>query len=91
MARIEPAPEGYQIIKIDRAWLVLVATYGPQGALTGVNTLKWPDGRILTQRSRKDALTKLQLALLANENAHLRARVSVPQPLAQATLGEYAR
>ncbi len=76
MARIEPTPTGYAVIKLGKHWLALGAQFGPQGDVIGLRPLRDAEGNIVQKRTRKEALIELRLGIVHEENKALRAQLA---------------
>lgn len=79
MARSQPAPEGYEVVKVRGGWVVLITPRDASGRMTRFGYIADVEGdhRLpLVFRRRAQAITTAAFHGLEEENARLRARLA---------------
>ena len=79
-AKPQPAPEGFEVVKVGREWVILITPRDQQGQLTNFGFVSDPrrsDKRVpLTYRRRSLAVTDAYVQQLVAENEALRRQLA---------------
>lgn len=79
-AKPQPAPEGFEVVKVGHEWIILIAPRDAQGNLTNFGFVSDPrrtDLRVpLTYRRRSTAVSDAYLQQLVAENELLRKQLA---------------